>query len=128
MRPVYIRAVHIDPLLVASGLDSAAVRATLIDLLRNADLLADDSLPDTPAMDVDLTATVRASVGAPGAVGFASVDVGRNRMEAGTAVDLLWRGSESLRDYPTLRALAAVLPDRLFQLIRDYINGPKPSM
>ena len=54
-RSVYVRDLHVDPIVVSFGLDTIRLRSVVVDLMRKAGHFRPDSGPAVPALDVALT-------------------------------------------------------------------------
>lgn len=115
-----VRQLRIDPLLLASSLDSARLREAVTEVVRSARRLVHDTTT-APALDVDIAVVRTASEPLPQAL--VRVEVGRNRMERGAATRLAWERSVTTGEYRTFRALAAAMPARVLELVQDYLAG-----
>jgi len=120
---VYVREVHVDPILLSFDLDSAKLRQAVMTVLRNTDRLAD---PDgsRPALDVALTVPRTLSGVNPEPQALVRIEVGRNLMEAGTARSLVWERSLNTPTYVTWRALVAAIEAAVLNAIKGYATPP----
>jgi hypothetical protein len=118
---VFLREIRIDSMLLASGVDSARVRAAVVAALRDARRLATDSNANVPAMDVE-TVVLRPAVGGiyePR--GFVRVEVGRNLMESGKATRLVWEGNVDFQQVLTWRELARGALADILVVVNRYL-------
>ena len=111
---VFVRDVRIDSILLAFGVDTARVRAAVLDAVRGAGRLAADVTASVPSLDIDVTVPRPLNGGMFDPRGYVRVEVGRNLVEQGKAGSLVWQGMVDLPETPTWRefgrnTLAAVV-------------------
>jgi hypothetical protein len=118
---VVVREVRVDAILIAFGVDTAHVRAVVVDALRNAHRLAPAVATEVPAVDVVVMAPRPAFGGMPEPRGFVRVEVGRNLMETGAARTLMWEGSEELGPSLTFRELSGGALASVLRVLNRYL-------
>ena len=111
---IFVRDVRIDSILLAFGVDTARVRAAVLDAVRGAGRLAADVTASVPSLDIDVTVPRPLDGGMFDPRGYVRVEVGRNLVEQGKAGSLVWQGMVDLPETPTWRefgrnTLAAVV-------------------
>jgi hypothetical protein len=116
---VYVREIHIDPILLSFDLDSAKFRQAVITVLRNTDRLTGHNASG-PALDVALTVPRNLSGVNPEPQALVRIEVGRNLMEAGSSKALVWERSLSTPTYVTWRALVTALESTVLNAIKSY--------
>ena len=131
---VFLREVHLDPLLLSFGLDSVRVRTAVADMLDSAGRLASMRTQGTPALDIALTVPRTVAGGDFGPVALLRIEVGRNLMENGSATKLVWeitmqfgelmRGPGA-REYLTWRSLADGAPSEITRAIGTFLSGQR---
>lgn len=121
---VFLREIRIDPLLLAFGLDSARVRRTLLEVLRDARRLAAEETADVPSMDVAVTVPLTTTGRPPDPLGLLSIEVGRNQMEQGTRNRLVWELRSTLPAARTWRELAAASLPEIIHAVYQYLKPP----
>ena len=97
---VFVRDVRIDSILLAFGVDSARVRAAVLDAVRGAGRLATDVNSSVPSLDIDVTVPRPLNGGMFDPRGYVRVEVGRNLVEQGKAGSLVWQGMVDLPETP----------------------------
>ena len=122
--PVYVRLIQADPLLLASGVDTAALRKIVVSTLEQAALYQRDSA-SAPSLDVALSVPRSLAGVQPEPQALLSIEVGRNLMERGQRDRLVWESNRSLRDYPTWHALAIAIPALVRAALHDYAVPPQ---
>jgi hypothetical protein len=122
---VYVREVHVDPIVVSFGLDTVRLRSVVVDLMRKAGHFRPDSGAAVPALDVALTVPRAIGGGELEPRALLRIEVGRNLMEAGTARFLVWERSLALPSYPTWRALVAAAEGQILEALRAYPAPPR---
>jgi hypothetical protein len=116
---VYVREIHIDPILLSFDLDSARFRQAVVKVLQDTDRLAGSS-GSRPAMDVVLAIPRTLAGLSPEPRALLRIEVGRNLMEAGSSKTLVWERSVSTPTYVTWRALVAALEAAALNAIKAY--------
>jgi hypothetical protein len=116
---VYVREIHIDPILLSFDLDSAKFRQAVETVLRNVDRLADANA-SRPALDVALIVPRNLSGVNSEPRAWAQIEVGRNLMEAGSSKSLVWERSVDMPTYVTWRALVAAIEAAVLNAIKAY--------
>ena len=124
-KAVYVRELHIDPIVVSFGLDTVRLRSIVVELMRKAGHLRPDSGAAVPALDVALTVPRAIGGGELEPRALLRIEVGRNLMEAGTARVLVWERSLTLLAYPTWRALVAAAEGQILEALRAYPAPPR---
>ena len=116
---VYVREIHIDPILLAFDLDSAKLRQAVVTVLRNVDRLAS---PDAvrPALDVALIVPRNLNGVNPEPRALVLIEVGRNLMEDGSSKSLVWERSLDTPTYVTWRSLVAAIEATVLNAIKRY--------
>jgi hypothetical protein len=131
---VVLREVHLDPLLLSFGLDSAQVRAAVADMLDSAGRLASMHTQGAPALDIALTVPRSAAGVDFGPVALLHIEVGRNLMENGSATKLVWESTMQFgermrrpggREYLTWRSLADGAPSEISRAIGTFLSGQR---
>ena len=116
---VYVREIHIDPILLAFDLDSAKLRQAVVRVLRSVDRLADPDV-SRPALDVVLTVPRTLSGVNPEPRVFLQIEVGRNLMEDGSSRSLVWERVLDTPTYVTWRSLVAAIEATVLNAIKRY--------
>jgi hypothetical protein len=124
---VYLRHIRLDPLLVASGFDSARLHGAVEEVLRKARLLSETRGTDIPAMDIDLGVPRPATGGAPEPRALLRVEVGRNHMETGRANRLVWDTTVSVPEYPTWRRLIEGASQAVVDALHSFMDRARPG-
>lgn len=131
---VFLREVYLDPLLLSFGLDSARLRAAVIEMLSAAGRQASSRTQSTPALDIALTVPRAVAGGDFGPRALLRVEVGRNLMENGFARNLVWERTMELgeimrgpskREYLTWRSLADGASSEIAAVVGAFLSGPR---
>lgn len=118
---VFLRELHLDPLLLTFGLDSAYLRRAVEQRIRAAGRLAPDA-GRVPSLDLSLT--VPRAVGVePEPRALLRVEVGRNLMERGSATWLLYEQSSSLPRYGNWRSLSQGAVSAVLDAVNAFLTG-----
>ena len=116
---VYVREIHIDPILLAFDLDSAKLRYSVMTVLRNGGRLAEFDAA-RPALDVALTVPRTLTGVNPEPHVQLRIEVGRNLMEAGSSKSLVWDRTLDTPTYVTWRTLVAALEATVLNAVKRY--------
>jgi len=116
---VRLGTISVDPLLSASGLDSAALRRDILALLRERRLIANERSDEPPTLDVRIAAA-RPVFGPAQPDMFAVVEVGRNLIEQGKSKSLVWQRSVPSRTYGSWEEVARGAHEGVLNLVRAF--------
>ena len=124
-RSVYVRELHIDPIVVSFGLDTVRLRSVVVDLIKKAGHFRADSGAAVPALDLALTVPRAIGAGELEPRALLRIEVGRNLMETGNAKFLVWERTLTLPAYPTWRALVAAAEGQILEALSAYPAPPR---
>ena len=123
-RGVFVRELHVDPLILSFGLDTVRLRAALEQAARRTGRLRPDSVGTVPSLDIALIVPRPVGGGESDPRALLRVEVGRNLMEDGKSRRLIWEQSITLPAYVTWRALTAAAERQVLSAVEAYFALP----